>query len=386
MMKLTGEQKSLLNGESGGALALALKTIVEYGEAFGAVRLVPIKSAHLAGTIGAFPYKAYYQVLDRLMKEGARVKVPTTLNPRPGHKLNPVNRILFGKQKKIDQMERVFGVSPNYSCVCYDGVNVPAQGDVVGWAESSAVQYANSVLGARTNRNSVLVDICMAATGFTPEFGYLLDENRRGRTLVKLEIERMDAPALGFIIGKRLVDRIPVMEHYDFSGIDLKNMGGAMAASGGGAMFHVEGLTPEAPDMKTAFNGEPEEILTVTQRDLDELRAEDAGSADLVVFGCPQMTYDEAVEVAGMFAGRRSKKPVWFCMIPEARKRFEKSEAWARIGDAGIELYEHCPLAALTVRLGKKYVLTPSGKLYYYLAGSHYGNVEDCLRACGVLF
>lgn len=383
-MKLTGEQEHLLAGGSGEAMARAMKTMVDYGKAFGAARLVPIKSAHVAGTVGAFPYKAYYKVLDRLLAGGARVKVPTTLNPRPGQALNPLNRILFSRQKKIDQAMSELGVTPNYSCVCYERANVPEQGDVVGWAESSAVQYANSVLGARTNRNSVLLDVCTAVTGYTPEFGYLLDENRKGRLLVKLAIDRMDAPALGFILGKKAVDRVPVMEHYGFSRVELKNMGGAMAASGAVAMFHVEGLTPEAPDLKAAFHGEPEDTITVTQKDLDELRAQDVHRADLVVFGCPQMTFEEAEAVTEVFSGRRSKKPVWFCLIPEARERFEKSEAGARAREAGIELYDHCPLAALTLRFGKKYVLTTSGKLYYYLAGSHYGNMDDCLRACGV--
>ena len=375
----------MLAGESGAAMALALKTMVEYGRAFGAPRLVPIKSAHLAGTIGAFPYKAYYRVIDRLVSEGAKARVPTTLNPRPGHTLNAINRVLFSKQDRIDRMARELGVTPNYSCVCYEGVNVPAQGDVVGWAESSAVQYANSVLGARTNRNSVLIDVCTAVTGLTPEFGYLLDENRRGRILVKLEIDAMDAPALGFIIGQKAVDRVPVIEHFDFSNIELKNMGGAMAAAGAVAMFHVEGLTPEAPDMRSVFDGEPDEIITVKQKDLDGLRAKDAADADLVVFGCPQMTFEEAVGVVEGFSHKRSKKPVWFCLIPEARQRFEKSGAWQKVRDTGIQLFDHCPLAALTVRFGKRYVLTNSGKLYYYLAGSHYGNTDDCLKACGVL-
>jgi predicted aconitase len=310
--------------------------------------------------------------------------VPTTLNPRPGHSLNTINRILFSRQSKIDRMEQALGVTPNYSCVCYEGANVPQQGDVVGWAESSAVQFANSVLGARTNRNSVLIDVCTAVTGVTPEFGYLLDENRRGRILVRLEIGRMDASALGYIIGQRAVDRVPVIEHHPFSRIELKNMGGAMAAAGAVAMFHVEGLTPEAPDQKSVFDGEPEETITITQHDLDRLRATNAERANLVVFGCPQMTYEEAEELAGAFAGRRSRKPVWFCLIPEARERFVRSAAGREALEAGVEVYDHCPLAALTLRLGKRYVFTTSGKLYYYLSGSHYGNKEDCLRVCGV--
>jgi predicted aconitase len=382
-MKLTPEQEAMRRGESGAALAKAMETLVVYGDAFSAELLVPIKSAHLAGTFAAIPYKGYYAILEQLVREGVKVKVPTTLNPRPGQALNLVNRLVFSRQGKLDSRLAALGVTPNYSCVCYEKANVPGLGDRLAWAESSAVQFANSVLGARTNRNSILIDICSAVTGLTPEFGYLLDFNRRGRVLVKLEIERMDASALGFIVGQRVVDQVPVIEHYDFSWIELKNMGGAMAAAGGVALFHVEGLTPEAPDLKTVFDGAPQTTITVTQADLDGLCAKDA-AAGLVVFGCPQMTFDEAVALGERFAGKRVKKPTWFCLVPEARERFARTELYEKVRQAGVEVYDHCPLAALTVRLGGKRVLTPSGKLYYYLAGSAYGSPEQCLKACGV--
>ncbi len=383
-MKLEPEQESILKGESGQALARAMKTLVAYGQAFNASRLIPIKSGHLAGAFGVRLYRAYFEILEQLVTEGVQVKVPTTVNPRPGGGLNLINRVLFSKQKLLDRQFQGMGVVPNYSCVCYEDANVPGHGDRLAWAESSAVQFANSVLGARTNRNSVLIDICSAVTGLTPEFGYLLDENRRGRILVKLKVDRMDASALGFIIGKEVVDKVPVIEHFEFNRIELKNMGGAMAASGGVALFHVEGLTPEAPDLKTVFDGEPEKEITVTQKDLDSLRTSRPDQADMVVFGCPQMTYDETMELAEQFAGTRVKRPTWFCIIPEAKRRFEKTDICSKVREAGVEVFEHCPLAALTVRIGRQKVFSPSGKLFYYLQGSEYGTVEDCLLACGV--
>ena len=194
----------------------------------------------------------------------------------------------------------------------------------------------------------------------------------------------MDASALGFIIGREVVDRVPVIEHYDFSPVELKNMGGSMAASGGVALFHVEGLTPEAPDMKSAFDGEPEDTITVTQKDLDDLRSGKPDRADLVVFGCPQMTYEEAVGLGERFTGRRVKRPTWFCMIPEALERFKETELYDGVRSAGIEVYTHCPLAALTMRSERRQVITPSGKLFYYLHGTVYGSEDDCLRASGV--
>jgi phosphomecalonate degydratase large subunit len=384
-LDLTAEQESVLAGESGAALGLAMRTLVDYGAAFGARRMVPIASAHLAMSFGVGFMSAYYKVLERLVAEGAKVKVPTTVNPRPGNELDLKNRVAFARQKKLERMFAALGVTPNYSCVCYEDANIPARGDVVVWAESSAVIYANSVLGARSNRNSVLVDICSAVTGWTPEFGYLLDENRRGHTLVHLDIRTMDAPALGFILGKRIVDKVPVLERHPFTRGEFKNMGGAMAASGAVAMFHVLGVTPEAPDIASVFDGPPKQEITVTQADLDALRKREP--PDMVVFGCPQMMYEEAIAIGRHFAGRRVTRPTWFCMVPSALERFKGTDVYHQVKEAGVEVLPFCPVAALTIRQGLRTmkVLTASGKMYYYLEGSHYGSVEDCLRASGVL-
>jgi len=385
-MKLEGEQEGMLKGGNGPIMAKAMETVVKYGEAFGAKRLVPIKSGHLAGTFGIGPYGAYIHILRRIASEGLRVRVPTTVNPRPGYDLNFINRhIVFTKQEALEGLLSAIGVTPNYSCVCYEKANVPSFGDRLAWAESSAVQFANSVLGARTNRNSILMDVCCSLTGFTPEFGYLLDEHRRGQMLVRLNIRKMDAPALGYLLGKKVVDKVPVIEHYPFSRIELKNMGGSMAASGGVALFHVEGLTPEAPDMKTVFDGPPKVTITVTQEDLDSLRLRKPQIADMVVFGCPQMTCTEALAVAEKFVGKKVKVPTWFCMVPDELTEFKKHDQFSKTLDAGITIFEYCPLAAFSLRLGKKHILTPSGKLLYDLKGAEYGTEDDCLKACGVM-
>ncbi|MFI5395350.1 MAG: aconitase X [Candidatus Binatia bacterium] len=384
-MKLGPEQEAILHGEFGRALAKAMETLVAYGAAFGARRLVPIRSAHLAGTFGAAPYRAYYSILEQLVAEGVRCKVPTTVNPRPGQSLSLLNRVVFSKQRQLEAHLESLGVTPNYSCVCYEKANVPGLGDVLAWAESSAVQFANSVLGARSNRNSILIDVCSAVTGLTPEFGYLLDENRRGQVLVKLEVTRMDPAALGYVIGQRVVDKVPVIEHYNFSWIDLKNMGAAMAAAGAVALFHVEGLTPEAPDLKSVFGGAPPAVMTITQQDLDAMRVEHPEDSDMVVFGCPQMTLEEASQLAERFAGNAVKKRTMFCLIPDARKRFEATELCRGVRQAGVQVTDCCPVAALTARMGAKRVLTPSAKCFYYLAGTVYGTKEDCLKACGAM-
>jgi phosphomecalonate degydratase large subunit len=385
-MKLEPEYDSILNGEHGRIMAKAMETVVKYGEAFGAKKLVPIKSGHLAGTFGIGPYGAYINILEQIAAEGVKVKVPTTVNPRPGYDLNFLNRhIAFTKQEKLEKLLAAIGVTPNYSCVCYEKANVPSFGDRLAWAESSAVQFANSVIGARTNRNSLLMDVCCSLTGCAPEFGYLLDEHRRGQMLVRLNIKKMDAPALGYLLGKKVVDKVPVIEHFPFSRIELKNMGGSMAASGGVALFHVEGLTPEASDMKSVFDGPPKVTLTVTQDDLDSLRVRKHHMADMVVFGCPQMTCEEALAIAENFAGKKVRIPTWFCLVPDELAEFKKHELYGKALDAGVAVFDFCPSAALTLRIGKNHILTSSGKMFYYIAGTDYGTEEDCLRACGVI-
>ena len=201
---------------------------------------------------------------------------------------------------------------------------------------------------------------------------------------MKLDIEKMDAAALGFVIGQKVVDKVPVIENYDFSTIELKNMGGAMAAAGGVALFHVEGKTPEAPDMATVFDKNPDKVITITQQDIDAIRDANPISAQMVVFGCPQMTYEEAMAVGKYFVGKKVKLPVWFCLVPDALDRFKNTDTCQGVLAAGVSVYNFCPVAALTPSTGKKKVLTTSAKCYYYLQNAVYGTIEDCLWACGV--
>lgn len=388
-MQLTAEQQAVLDGAEGPVMAKCLRTLVRYGETFNAPRLVPIKSAHLTGSFKIFFYTGYYEIVRQLVDAGIKVKVPTTLNPRPGFDYKLQNRIIFKSQKWHEAQLEALGVTPNYSCVCYQNANVPEFGDILGWAESSAIIFANSVLGARSNRNSIMVDICQAVTGLTPEFGYLLDENRRGQVMINLDIENMDAPALGFLVGRIAVDRVPVLSHHPFSWTELKNMGAAMASSGGVSLFHVLGLTPEAPDHETAFHGgEPEETVTITQADLDGLCAEPQAqqNSGVVAFGCPQMTLEETVDIARHFVGKKVNKPVLFHLLPEAADAFAETDLYQDVLNAGVEIHAHCPLAGMSLRIGRNTdVLTPSGKLYYYLEGTRYAKVDDVLRAAGVL-
>lgn len=163
-MELTDKQNATLNGAEGAGVAQCLKTLVDYGNAFGAARLVPVTSAHLAGSFSISVFHTYVEMLERLVRDGTRVRVPTTVNPRPGIDVSLQNRLLFRGQRRLETLFDALGVTPNYSCVSYLGDGAPGLGDIVAWAESSAVIYANSVLGARTNRNSIMIDVSSAVS------------------------------------------------------------------------------------------------------------------------------------------------------------------------------------------------------------------------------
>ena len=385
-MKLTDEEQAILAEKQGEAMKLALRTLVRYGEAFGADSLVPITSAHLAGSFAVIMYKTYYRALKMMKREGLKVKALTTVNPWPAENPNLVNRITFGRQKFLDEHLAALGVTRNWSCVCYDRENIPAKGAIVAWAESSAIQFANSALGARTNRNSVMIDLCSAILGKTPRFGYLLDQNRRASVLVKVAAKKPDVSALGFLLGQKLVGKVPVIEHLDLSRDDLKNMGAAMAAAGGVALFHVEGVTPEAPTLKDALQGkEPEEIITITEAELKGLRSFAGKKIDLVIFGCPQLALAEAQAIGEHYVGKRVTKPVIFCVIPRVKEKLKTTPLYGKLLEAGVQVKAECPLAAWTVQLPpRKRILTNSGKCFYYLEGTEYGTTEDCLRTSGV--
>lgn len=388
-MELTDEQRRIAEGGDGPEMAAAMKTLIRYGESFNAPRLVPIKSAHLTGSFAITTYKGYYELLERLVKAGIRVKVPTTINPRPGYEFSMQNRLVaFRKQKHHEAQMEKLGVTANYSCVCYHTANVPNFGDILGWAESSAVIYANSAIGARTNRNSIMVDVCMAVTGLTPEFGLLLDENRKARVRIKLEIDQMDDDALGFIIGQKIVSKIPVLDHYPFDKVSLKNMGATMAAAGGLGMYHVVGVTPEAPTLEAALGSEPDETITITQKDIDAIRLSKPKQEEcgMVIFGCPQMTLDEVKDTGKYFVGKKVKRRTLFHIVPSDYDELKRLPLHEELIASGVELHTHCPLAGLTVRLNPKNrsVLTNSGKLHYYLEGGEYGNTADMLKIAGV--
>lgn len=386
---LDDAQQDMLAGKEGEMVAKCLKTMIDLGETLGATRMVPITFGHITGTFAMSPFHGYYQLLDKLVDAGCKVKVPTTTNPHPGREFSFENRLFLRPQIHHEECLRRLGVIQNYSCVAYYEENTPPLGAIGGCGESSVVVYMNSMLGARTNIWGVLTDFYQSISGYTPEFGLLLDENRRGEVLFDISgLKDPDPDALGLYVGFKAVDRLPVLTHYPFDKWQMKHLLSAANSSGAARLVHVEGVTPEAPDIKTAMQAQdPVEVFKVTQADLDGMRASrdvQAGT-DVVVFGCPQMTAHEALQIAPAFVGKQLKKRTLFSMVPMELERLKAYDEYEQLQLAGVEFVPACPLTYLTVRNDNlKNVLTDSGKLHYYLSGAQFATTQDCLREAGI--
>ena len=390
-MPLTDEQQDMLNGKQGKEMGMALRTLIEMGKHLGATKLVPVTRCHITGSFAISAFKGYYELLDRMVAAGLRVKVPTTCNPHPGKSFATQNRQQFKGDAHHQECFKKLGVIQNWSCISYYNENVPEFGDICGFGESSVVVMTNSMIGSRSNIWGVFMDFCQAVTGFTPYFGLLLDENRFAQMVFDISgIKKMDCDALGLFVGKTAVDKTPVLTHYPFDKFQLKHLFPAMASAGGVRVAHVEGLTPEAPDLATALGGkQPIKTVKVTQKDIDAFRAPQKVVKDcgMVVFGCPQTTFEEATELGKYFVGKTVKVRTLICMPPLDLTRFKQYEIYEDMLDAGVEFWPMCPLTALTVRVKKEYknILTCTGKLHWYCEGAQYGTEEDCLRHAGVL-
>ena len=270
-LKLTPEEQSIRDGEKGAELAKAMKSVVLYGEAFGAEKLVEIVgNQHFVTSFGANTIKPYFEMMDELLAAGLKPKEPFTVDPRPMEydavNVDPlqklVNKLVFGKQADYEKQLKELGIKSDrgYTCACYlDEVgNTPKKGAMLAWSESSAVVFANSVLGARTNRNSAGIDVLCAILGKAPCFGFLTDEGRKADWKIELKTGKLpNAQLLGSAIGLKVMEEVPYITGLDqYLGKDLtdeaqfylKDMGAATASNGAVGLYHVENMTPEAKE------------------------------------------------------------------------------------------------------------------------------------------
>lgn len=378
-MKLTQEQKAMLDGAYGKGKAMAMQIQAAVGESFEAERMVPITRAHVA--LSAQEADTWFA--EKLLAAGASCAVPPTVNP--GFSLE-----YFGKKglpdeaaaahmRKTHRVYQELGAILTYSCTPYLFDNIPRYGERVAFSETSATIYVNSVLGARTNRESSASALCAAVTGYAPEYGMLLSENRLGTVEVRVEApvqSEFDYACLG-LLGKKIGKGIPVFTGLspDVSTEALIALGAQLNVSGMYELYHIAGVTPDAPTAEAAFGGKkPQRVVTVTKKDLDEALehyspSEESG-IEFVILGCPHYTYRQIEEVDRLLDGGCAKIPVWILTSGAVTGLSETTGLRRRLEEKGVELIadtcvdQACCWKKLTAGRG----ITDSPKSAYYMA------------------
>lgn len=403
-MKLTDAEERILNGENGEPQRLALHVLVRLAEACGADRMVEIASAHLVASSYQIAGEAGIDIYSQLVAQGARVTVRTTSDPgsidfaRWREFRTPAE--YAERQLKIAELLDKMGVIPTWTCTPYTTFNVPRFGEHLGWSESSAVVFANSVIGARTNRLAAYVDLCAALTGRVPCFSLHLDEGRRGDVLFEVDADLSAKfadhyfPALGYLVGQVVKDKIPVIAGVRRATIDqLKAFGAASAASGSVALYHMVGITPEARTLEEAFGGRnPAERIPVGTRDIEavmEQMGTGEGPVDVVGVGCPHASIDQMRRYASLLEGKRvhPNTRLWICtnvVVEEMARKMGYVEVIERAGATLMvgTCHNDCPLGAWEFRR----LVTDSGKFAYYTpttVGTEcvFASTEGCIEA-----
>jgi hypothetical protein len=367
----------MLAGEEGPAAAKLLELLVALGEVFEAERLVPVESAHISGVSYKNLGETGLEWLGEQADLGARVRIRATLNPAGmdmdlWREMGVPEEFAEGQRRVIETFERI-GVEPTCTCTPYLIGHIPEFGSQIAWAESSAVCFSNSVLGARTNRESGPTTLASAVTGLAALYGYRLDENRRPGAVVDVEAElgtTMDYSALGYATGKRLGTTVPYFRGLGQPSLEsMKALGAACATSGGIALWHGEGITPEAGEMKASIDGL--ERLSVGKSDLeDEVARLTRPLRDpVIVLGCPHSSLGELAEIAGLVEGRDMAGRLW---VFTSRGVYGEAEEAGHIGVieavGGRVFRDTCMVVAPLKEMGWEEVATNSFKAGHYMA------------------
>ena len=419
-IELTPEQLAILNGEKGETMAKIMKTLVMYGETFGATKMVPVtgKRGHLVTSFGIKVMKPVYELMDRLISDGVVSGQQFSVDPKPVDKNVPASflenlifkKFMYSAQEMYDgQLQKMGLVSDSaYTCTCYlDEVgNTPKKGDILSWAESSAVVYANSVLGARCNRNSGIIDLFGSIVGYVPYFGLLTDEGRKATWIIEVKTDKIpEAQVLGSAIGMKVMEDVPYVkgldkwignELNDDAKAYLKDFGAATASNGAVGLYHIDGLTPEAVEMGEALIAEDAKVYVIDDAELERVKnnypviwKDKDATPKLCFIGCPHLTYTQLIDwtekvEAGLKAAGNSKVviPTVFTAAPAVVEKFNKTAYADRLKKTGVILSYICPLMYMNNPLcGKKPVITNSNKLRTYTTSRYYTNSEilDCI-------
>jgi len=385
-LQVTEEEKAILNGEQGPIKQKAMKTLVKYGETFQAERLVPVTRGHVVMPAGASFIPSQLEILDSLVREGLKFAVPTSINPRPFEQSKPgiIAKMIYNRQEQFENLQNALGVIPCYTCAPYLGDNVPREGETLGWAESSAVVFANSVIGAKTNRNSSMVEICSAILARTLEYGLLLDENRQADYLIEVEVSELHYSLIGYCVGAAVGEKVPYYTGLpgEVSWGDLKDMGAASAASGAVGLYHVENVTPEAVKQGRSLLREGCQTIKVTDADIKQVRERLGlpGQANLIIVGCPHLTLEQ-LSSWGQKIDRPVQVETWLVTAPSILQRFREMTEYQTLSRNKVRFMTLCSLAFMdSPHLKKLRVLTNSGKLAHYTE-AFLGTDDDCLHA-----
>ncbi|MCQ8893980.1 MAG: aconitase X catalytic domain-containing protein [Methanolinea sp.] len=383
-MILSPEEEAILAGEQGETRARMLEILVALGKVYGARRLIPIRSAQVSGasykTIGRYG-------LEWLQQLDARVVVPTVLNPvgmdRERWREMGIDPGFARAQEEIIAAYRKLGVSLECTCTPYY-ITITRYGDHLAWSESSAVAYANSVIGARTNREGGPGALAAALTGRTPEYGLHLVPKRVPQVVIAVEggIPREDSAwygALGYHVGRTVGSRIPYFVGIRPGRDQLKALGAAMAASGAVALFHVAGITPEARIFSYDTSGL--EVVPVESREIGKLMEETPVEA--VALGCPHCSPGELGEIARLLAGKVIRIPLY---VFASRDVIEKNRGEVAVIEAsGARVYADTCMVVSPVMERFRAIMVNSGKAFSYVpdmcgAAVRLGTTEECIR------
>ncbi len=414
-MYLTDEQQAILGGSKGETMAKVMKTLVMYGDTFGADKMVPVTSQHnhLVTSFGLKMMGPVFDLMQQLIDAGALSQQTFSVDPRPLDKNVPANFLqnlifkafMYSKQESYEEQLKQLGLMNEdaFTCASYleQVGNQPQKGDVLSWAESSAVVYANSVLGARCNRNSGIMDIMGSIAGCVPHFGLLTDEGRKATWIVKVQCRnKPEAQLLGSAIGMKVMEDVPFitgMEEWlgtelnDENCAYLKDFGAATASNGAVGLYHIENLTPEAKELGASLVAPGAQVYIIDDAELERVKnnypvmwKNPDAKPKLCFIGCPHMSMQQLIDWTlkvekGLRDAGNEKVliPTVFTTAPAVKKEFEKTGYADRLKATGVILSYICPLMYMNNPLaGKMPVITCSNKLRTYTTARFYTEDE----------
>ena len=414
-MKLTKEQQAILDGKQGETLAKVMETVIRYGELFGAQKLIPITNEynHLVTSFGLKALGPVYDLMDKLIKDGAISKQKFTMDPRPCDPNVPknilqdliFNKFMYSRQDFYEgQLKELGLLNENaFTCTSYmkEVGNIPKKGDTISWAESSAVVYANSVLGARCNRNSGIIELMCSIVGYVPYFGLVTDEGRKASWVVEIKTtKKPEAQLLGSAIGMRVMESVPYIKGLDkWLGTELtddvctylKDFGAATASNGAVGLYHIDNLTPEAKEDGEDLIQQDAQRYIIDDEELERVYKSypviwknKNAKPKLCFMGCPHMSLEQLnswtekiSESLKKYGNTEVVIPTVFSAAPDVIKEFEKTVNARKLKKMGVVVSYICPLMYMNNPLcGKMPVITSSNKLRTYTTARYYTDDE----------